>query len=311
LLTALALMIAVPGAPTPAPELLSDKPAARMIVPAYVFPNPAEGSAERKYWDGLITAASADCPIVAIINPANGPIDRATPEMEPARVKVYTDLITRAAKENKHLKFVMYVSLANSKTKQIGMQVEFVVRKDANDDIDAWLKYYTPEKHPNLVGFFLDEHPAFDKEQIAAARKVRDHAAKQLPGGVVFLNLGRPNGGATILTGDLPNEVALLWEYPASNSFKDKFVLPLWANEKKDDEYVFPRQRFAVLVHSKAKLEADFVPLINNPAPGGKRVGWLFVTDRELGPTSHPWDKLPAYFDDLVKAVQAQNTAKK
>jgi hypothetical protein len=204
----------------------------------------------------------------------------------------------------------MYVSLANSKTRQIGMQVEFAVRPDTNDDIDAWLKYYPPEKHPNLVGFFLDEHPAFDKDEIAVARKVRDYAAKKLPGGVVFLNLGRANGGATILTPDLPNEVALLWEYPAKENFKEKFALPDWANEKKSGRYVFPRQRFAVLVHSKTRLEADFVPLINNPPPNGKRVGWLFVTDRELGPTSHPWDKLPAYFDDLVKAVKAQNKAK-
>ena len=54
--------------------------------------------------------------------------------MEPGRVKAYTDLLTRAAKENKHLTFAMYVSLSNSKTKQIGMQVEFAVRPDANDD---------------------------------------------------------------------------------------------------------------------------------------------------------------------------------
>lgn len=305
---ALSLILAAPQAA--ASDLLSDKPAARVLVPAYVFPDPTPGSAGRKYWDGLIAAASEDCPIVAVINPASGPIDRKTPEMEPARVKVYTDLLTRAAKENKHLKFVMYVSLANSKTRQIGMQVEFAVRKDTNDDIDAWLKYYPPEKHPNLVGFFLDEHPAFDKDEIAAARKVRDYAAKKLPGGVVFLNLGRANGGAAILAPDLPNEVALLWEYPAKENFREKFTLPNWANEKKDGRYVFPRQRFAVLVHSKAKLEADFVPLVNNPPPNGKRVGWLFVTDRELGPTSHPWDKLPTYFDDLVKAVKAQNKAK-
>ncbi len=180
-LTALAITFAAP--PPPAADLLADRPAARMLVPAYVFPNPAEGSAERKYWDGLIAAASADCTIVAVINPASGPIDCATPEMEPARV---------------------------------------------------------PEKE----------------------------------------------------------------------NFKEKFVLPAWAEEKAKGQYVFPRQRFAVLVHSKAKLEADFVPLINNPAPGGKRVGWLFVTDRELGPTSHPWDKLPAYWHDLVKAVKAQNKAK-
>jgi hypothetical protein len=310
LFAALALLLA--AAPeAPAADLLSDKLAARVLVPAYVFPDPAPGSAGRTYWDGLIAAATPDCPVVAVINPANGPIDRNTPEMEPIRVKLYTDLLARAAKENKNLHFLMYVSLSNSKTKQIGMQVEFAVRSDAADDIDLWLKHYPPEKNPNLVGFFLDEHPAFDKEQIAAARKVRDHAAKSLPGGVVFLNLGRANGGATILTPDLPNEVAVLWEYQEKQNLREKFTLPDWADEKAKGAYVFPRQRFAVLVHSKGKLEADFVPLINDPPPKGKRVGWLFVTDRELGPTSHPWDKLPRYWDDLVKAVKAQNAAKK
>jgi hypothetical protein len=292
-------------------DLLSDKFAARLLVPAYVFPGTTPGSAELKYWDALIAAAGPDCPIVAIINPASGPIDRATPEMEPARIKAYTNLITRAAKENKHLHFVMYVSLANSKTRQIGMQVEFAVRSDATDDIDAWLKHYPPDKHPNLIGFFLDEHPAFDKEQLGAAHKVRDYAAKKLPGGVVFLNIGRANGGAPILTRDLPNEVALLWEAPDKDNLKERFSLPEWADEKAKGTHIFARHRFAVLVHSKRKLEESFVPLVNDPPPKGKRVGWLYVTDRAVSSNRHPWDKLPPYWDDLVKSVRAQNTAKK
>lgn len=303
---ALALLLA---APPPGAELLSDKLAARLLVPAYVFPDPTPGSAGRKYWDALIAAATADCPIVAVINPASGPIDRATPEMEHVRIKVYTDLLARA-KENKHLHFAMYVTLANSKTKQIGRQVEFAVRPDAADDIDLWLKHYQPDKHPNLVGFFLDEHPAFDREQLALARKVREHAAKQLPGGAVFLNVGRANGGATILSAELPNEVAVLWEYPEKENLRDKFVLPAWADEKAKDAYVFPRYRFAALVHSKPKLEGGFVALLNDPPPDGKRVGWLYVTDRELTRDRHPWDALPAYWDELLKAVKAQNAAK-
>jgi hypothetical protein len=290
-------------------DLLSDKLAARLLVPAYVFPGTVPGSAERKYWDALIAAAGPDCPIVAVINPASGPIDRTTPEMEPTRIRVYTDLLVRAAKENKHLKFVMYVSLANSKTKQIGMQVEFAVRSDATGDIDEWLKHYPPDKHPNLIGFFLDEHPAFDKEQLASARKVRDHAAKKLPGGVVFLNVGRANGGAAILSPDLPNEVALLWEAPASANLKDKFALPAWTEEKVKGAPVFPRHRFAVLVHSKARLDGEFVRLINDPPPTGKRIGWFYVTDGEVGRNRHPWDQLPPYWGELVKAVRAQNAA--
>jgi hypothetical protein len=306
----LAFLLAAPPAPSVA-DLLSEKVAARLLVPAYVFPGTAPGSAEKKYWDALIAAGSPECPVVAVINPASGPIDRATPEMEPARVKAYTDLLARAAKENPRLKFVMYVSLANSKTRQIGMQVEFAVRPDANGDIDAWLKHYPPEKHPNLIGFFLDEHPAFDKAEIAAAEKVRDYTAKKLPGGIVFLNVGRANGGAAILTRERPNEVALLWEYPAAENFRDKFALPAWAEEKANGRYVFPRQRFAVLVHSKRELEAGFVRLVNGPPPAGKRAGWLYVTDRKLGPDRHPWDKLPVYWGELVKAVKAQNAAKK
>ncbi len=133
------LNLALALAAAPDADLLSDKVAVRLIVPAYVFPSTVAGSAEKKYWDALIAAASPECPIVAIINPASGPIDRATPEMEPAHVKAYTDLITRVAKENKHLRFVMYVPLANNKTKQIDGQAEYVVRTDATDDIDAWL----------------------------------------------------------------------------------------------------------------------------------------------------------------------------
>lgn len=309
-LSAIALTIAAAPEP-PVADLLSDRVAARVLVPAYVFPSAVEGSAEKKYWDALIATASAECPIVAIINPASGPIDRKTPEMEPARVKVYTDLITRAAKENAHLGFVMYVPLANNTTKRIGMQVEYAVRADATADIDAWLKYYPPATHRNLIGFFLDEHPAFDRDQIAAARKVREYAAKKLPGGPVFLNVGRANGGVAILAPELRNEVALLWEAPDENNLKDKFALPAWAEEKAGTGYVFARHRFAVLVHSKAKFEGGFVPLVNDPPPKGKRVGWLYVTDRTVGRDRHPWDRLPPYWDKLVKAVGAQNAAKK
>lgn len=297
------LTLALALAAAPDAELLSDKIAVRVLVPAYVFPSTDPKSAEMKYWDALIAAASPECPVVAIINPASGPIDRKTPEMEPARVKAYTDLITRAAKENKHLRFVMYVPLANNTTKQIKGQAEYVVRADATDDIDAWLKHYPPAKHPNLIGFFLDEHPAFDNEQLAAARKVRHYAAEKLPDGPVFLNVGRATGGATILTRVLSNEVALLWEAPDKNNLKDKFALPAWADQKTKAGYVFARHRFAVLVHSKAKLEPGFVPLV-----AGKRVGWLYATDAG---GANPWNKLPAYWDELVKAVAAHNGAKK
>lgn len=305
MLAAIAFLLAADPAP-----LLADTHAAKLLVPTYVFPDPDPKSAAAKYWDAVIAAAKPDCPVVAIANPASGPIDRATPEMEPARVKAYSDLLARAAKANPHLKFVMYVSLANGKTKQIGMQVEYAVRPDATDDIDAWLKHYPPEKFPNLVGFFLDEHPAFDKDQIAAARKVREYAAKKRPGGVVFLNVGRANGGVASLTRDLPNEVALLWEAPESDNLKDKFALPAWADAKEKGGYVFGRGRFAALVYAKPTFDAGFVKLINDPAPGGKRVGWLFVTDGEIGRDRHPWDRLPPYWDDLVTAVQKQNAKK-
>jgi hypothetical protein len=134
---------------------------------------------------------------------------------------------------------------------------------------------------------------------------------KKLPGGVVFLNVGRANGGAAILTPDLPNEVALLWEAPASANLKDKFALPAWAEEKAKGAFVFPRSRFAALVHSKVELERGFVPLLNDPPPAGKRVGWFYVTDREVGRDRHPWDRLPAYWNDLVKAVRSQNAPQK
>jgi hypothetical protein len=94
--------------------------------------------------------------------------------------------------------------------------------------------------------------------------------------------------------------VALLWEAPASADFKDKFVPPAWANEKTNGAFVFLCHRFAVLVHSQATLESGYVPLINDPPPAGKRVGWFYVTDREVGRHRHPWDKLPPYRNDLV-----------
>ncbi len=135
------------------------------------------------------------------------------------------------------------------------------------------------------------------------ARKVRHYAAKKLSDGPVFLNVGRATGGAAILTRVLSNEVALLWEAPDKDNLKDKFALPMWADQKTKAGYVFARRQFAVLVHSKPKLDAEFVPLV-----AGKRVGWLYATDAS---GANPWNKLPTYWDELVKAVKAQNAAKK
>lgn len=112
-----------------------------------------------------------------------------------------------------------------------------------------WLEHY-PTSTPSLIGFFLDERPAFDKEQFVAARKVRDCAVKPLPGGVMSPNVGRANG-ATVLTHDRPNGVVLLREAPEEDNLRDRFARPAWADEKAKGAHVFPRHRFAALVHSK------------------------------------------------------------
>ena len=285
------------GQPPPA---MSDQYAARLLVPAYIFPNldPKQPGGLKK-WDTLIKSAAPDCPIVAILNPASGPVDPTDKAGEPLRIKCYQALLADANKRSQALRFVMYVPLAQRKKTANGQ--DWLVRANATADIDTWLKTYPPADFPNLIGFFLDEHPASDPDQLAAAKTVREYAANQLPGALVFLNVGRLTD-TKILDMRNTSEVAILWENSAKVDLKAKLTLPAWADEKAENAFFFQRRRFAALVYEKPKLQADFVALVNARPPAGKRIGWLYVTDRNAN-----WDDLPSYWPDLVAAVKKQN----
>lgn len=108
------------AAPEPAPRL-------RLLVPAYFYPAD-EGL---KSWDRLLESpARGD--LVVIVDPANGPGDKADPN--------YVKIVGRAVKAD--LALVGYVSTNYGKRPS----------GDVKADVDRWLRLY-----PGIRGIFFDE----------------------------------------------------------------------------------------------------------------------------------------------------------
>jgi hypothetical protein len=121
---ALLLLMLVAGL-TPAGQ---PEPRLRLLVPAYFYPA-GDGL---KDWDRLI-ASARQVPILAIVNPASGPGEKADP--------TYTKLLNRA-KGAPGLTLLGYVSTRYAKRSAAEVRA----------DIDRWLRLY-----PQVQGLFLDE----------------------------------------------------------------------------------------------------------------------------------------------------------
>jgi hypothetical protein len=119
----LLLLLATGYAPASEPA-----PRCRLLVPAYFYPA-GEGL---KDWDRLL-ASGAKVPILAVVNPASGPGEKADP--------AYTKLLNRA-KKAPGVTLLGYVSTRYGKRPAA----------DVRADIDRWLRLY-----PQVRGLFLDE----------------------------------------------------------------------------------------------------------------------------------------------------------
>ncbi len=150
-------------------------------------------------------------------------------------------------------------------------------------DIDQWQSFY-----PEVQGFFFDEQPSgveqvrFAEECFAYARQKIDKAELVSNPGVICAR--------EYLTGPSAPTVCLFEHHEGFENYR----LPEWAD-------ALPPKRFAVL-HYNLKTADEMRRTLQ--AVIQQSSGYVFLTDRQA---PHPWEGLPAYWQEELEAVIKTN----
>lgn len=180
----------------------------------------------------------------------------------------YTSIIKRA-QEGK-IKIIGYVSTSYAKR----------TAAEIKHDIDLWVQFY-----PTIEGFFFDEQTS----EAAKADFYLDMA-----------NYGRSkvknafivtNPGTTCAEDYFSKKVADTICTIESHDGLDKYTPPAWATK-------YPASQFYGLAYQIDKAQGMHTSL---KAVEKKHLGYVFITDDKL---PNPWDTLPPYWDEEVKAVK-------
>lgn len=240
----------------------SPEPKLTIIVPMYLYPEPAA----LKHWDALIAAADK-APIVAIINPASGPGKSADPN--------YVEILKKA--KGSKLTLVGYVSTSYAK----------VPLRDVTADIDTWQRLY-----PGLHGFFFDEQSS-GADQVGHYESIAQHARKAIPKALIIANPG------TLCDEQyFQKNTADIWCTFEAGEKPNSYQPAAWTKK-------YPAKRFYLLSYGFKDTSAVPAAL---KATVDKHVGAVFITDGSL---PNPWDRVPPYWDVLVKEVGSINRGKK
>jgi hypothetical protein len=278
------------------PDARDDRHALRIFLPLYQFPDPDPKSDGYKVWQRVINTPKG-VPVVAVLNPASGPVEPKDPEGEPIRQKCYRELMDRA-KANPDLSFLGYVTLCQGKIERRGGQPEWIVRdaRAIERDIDLWYEIYGKGR-ASFVGIFLDEHPAFDEEQLRKSTAAVQYILKKDPKALVIRNLGRVPDTPTVMSPPGGQEdVACLWEHDAKVTPFDRFARPEWSRKSgPDGRPLYSAKRFAALVYNQSEPRH-----VRQAVEKG--VGWLCVSDK-----SGSWPGLPSYWEKFADEVAAVN----
>jgi hypothetical protein len=184
----------------------------------------------------------------------------------------YTAIFERAAKA-KHLTLIGYVTTSYAKR-----PAEEVVA-----EVDQWLRFY-----PEIQGIFFDEQ-ASGAEHVEYQARLYDHVRTARK-----LKLVITNPGTTCYEGYVARPAAdavCLFEGPK----------PFDAARMPDWKAKHAASRAAVLSY---KIDGKDAMQKLIEAAAQKKLGYAYVTDAAGG---NPWNRLPAYWDDEVAAVEVAN----
>lgn len=182
----------------------------------------------------------------------------------------YTAIIQQA--QAAHVKIIGYVSTSYAKR----------TASEIKQDIDTWVQFY-----PSIEGFFFDEQSSeaaksdFYVDIASYGRmKVSNAFIVTNPGTICAEEYFSKRVADTICTVESADSL-------------DKYMPPAWATK-------YPPSQFYGLAYKIGKSRNMQDSLKAAPT---KHFGYVFVTDDKL---PNPWDTLPPYWDDEVKALQSK-----
>lgn len=180
----------------------------------------------------------------------------------------YTVIIAKAQSAN--IKIIAYVSTSYAKR----------TAAEIKHDIDLWIQFY-----PTVQGIFFDEQTS-DAAHADFYLDVATYARTKIKNAFIVTNPG------TICAEDyFSKQVADTICTVESAEGLEKYATPAWAMK-------YPAANFYGLAYKIDKPHGMHASL---KAVEKKHFGYVFITDGKL---PNPWDRLPQYWDDEVKAVK-------
>jgi Spherulation-specific family 4 len=237
----------------------------QILLPLYSYPNWYD---REKYLWKQVAAAAQRVPIVAIINPNNGP-DRSPPNAD------YQHGIKDLQQAN--VKTIGYVRSNYGKRSL----------KAVKADIDLYFKYF------NVDGIFIDES-ASASDKLEYYQQLYKHIKSQSDRYQVIVNPGT-NADEGYVSQSVADVVVMFenqqrqWNHYHPPAYLKKY----------------PPQHFAALIHSTANSRLMKTTL---DRAAKERFGYIYITnDSTETANNNPWDTLPIYWHTQVEYIQKLN----
>ncbi len=243
-------------------------PKLKILLPLYIYPNWYDRD---KYLWKQVALAAKKVPIVAIINPNNGP-DNAPPNTD------YQQGIKDLRQAG--VKIVGYVPTNYTKRDIQAVKA----------DTDLYIKHF------NVDGIFIDES-ANTQDKLAYYKQVYQHIKSRSPRYQVILNPGTDIAESYVR--EPVADVLVIFE----NYQK------VWANYQ-PPAYIknYTSEHFAALVHTVPTDGRSIKSTLDRAAK--HKFGYIYITnDSTDTANNNPWDSLPSYWQAQVSYIQKLNSA--
>lgn len=246
----------------------SDRHQLKILLPLYIYPNWYDR--DRYIWQQALSAAKK-VPIVAIVNPNNGP-DNAPPNSD------YQQGIKDLHQAG--IKIVGYVP-TNYATRALG---------NVRSDIDLYIKHF------NVDGIFIDE-TANTSDKLNYYRQIYQHIKGRSARYQVILNPGTDIAESYIRE-PVADAIVVFENY---QKVWTDYQPPAYLKNYSADH-------FAALIHTTASSQA-MKATIDRALKA--KFGYIYVTDDSTDTANHnPWDSLPSYWQAQVNYIHQLNAAK-